>query len=63
MIRNPKNGEQSVIYPKNGFLQKRTSQESLGTANSEGFLTLYIFLKVFVLLKRKNDIENKILKF
>lgn len=62
MIRNPKNCEQSVIYPKNGFLQKRTSQESLGTANSEGFLTLYIFESVCA-LKRKNDIQNKILKF
>jgi hypothetical protein len=62
MIKNPKDCEQSVIYPKSGFLQKRTSQESLGTANSEGFLTLYIFESVCA-LKTKNDIQNKILKF
>ena len=62
MIRNPKNCEQSVIYPKSGFLQKRTSQESLGTNNSEGFLTLYIFESVCA-LTTKNNIQNKILKF
>lgn len=36
MIRNPKNCEESITYPKNGFSQKRTSQETLGTVNPEG---------------------------
>ena len=45
MIRNPKNCEQSITYPKNGFLQKRTSQESLGTFNSRRIFNIIYFWK------------------